>query len=444
MVVSDPEILSHGEAESPLQADPQARNHAFPSLGRQSSIYSLTLDEFQHTVCENGKNFGSMNMDEFLNSIWTAEENQAFITTTATTTTNNGSTSNNNNNGNANVQLSLSEASSDKGIAKQPSLPRQGSLTLPAPLCRKTVEEVWSEIHGSQRGGQQQTSNNVQNPDSAPRQPTFGEMTLEDFLIRAGVVREQCTATAPPQPLPAQQQQYGLYQNNNNHRPTFVSRAPLMGGVAGGGGGGATYQTLPHGGGGVGESSSAYAANGKRSSGYLSPPVCYGGRVGTGGGGGYGQAAALGMEATVSPVSSDGMCTNQVDNAGNQYGLDMGGLRGRKRIVDGPVEKVVERRQRRMIKNRESAARSRARKQAYTVELEAELNQLREENNHLKQTLTAAYTRQLEARLQELLEENARLLKNILCEAMEKKPETKAETAARKLQSMRRHFSCQF
>lgn len=38
-------------------------------------------------------------------------------------------------------------------------------------------------------------------------------------------------------------------------------------------------------------------------------------------------------------------------------------LRGRKRMVDGPVEKVVERRQRRMIKNRESAARSRARKQ---------------------------------------------------------------------------------
>lgn len=37
-----------------------------------------------------------------------------------------------------------------------------------------------------------------------------------------------------------------------------------------------------------------------------------------------------------------------------------GGMRGRK---SGAVEKVIERRQRRMIKNRESAARSRARKQ---------------------------------------------------------------------------------
>jgi hypothetical protein len=44
------------------------------------------------------------------------------------------------------------------------------------------------------------------------------------------------------------------------------------------------------------------------------------------------------------------------------YGVD-GSMRGRKRGADGPVEKVVERRQRRMIKNRESAARSRARKQ---------------------------------------------------------------------------------
>jgi ABA responsive element binding factor len=37
-----------------------------------------------------------------------------------------------------------------------------------------------------------------------------------------------------------------------------------------------------------------------------------------------------------------------------------------------------------MIKNRESAARSRARKQAYTVELEAEVSQLKEENMRLR------------------------------------------------------------
>ncbi|KAF9621600.1 hypothetical protein IFM89_023775 [Coptis chinensis] len=36
-----------------------------------------------------------------------------------------------------------------------------------------------------------------------------------------------------------------------------------------------------------------------------------------------------------------------------------------------------------MIKNRESAARSRARKQAYTMQLEAEVAKLKEENNEL-------------------------------------------------------------
>ncbi|KAF5785692.1 putative transcription factor bZIP family [Helianthus annuus] len=37
-----------------------------------------------------------------------------------------------------------------------------------------------------------------------------------------------------------------------------------------------------------------------------------------------------------------------------------------------------------MIKNRESVAWSRARKQAYTMELEAELAKLKEENQELK------------------------------------------------------------
>ncbi|CAN6832564.1 unnamed protein product, partial [Brassica oleracea] len=106
--------------------------------------------------------------------------------------------------------------------------------------------------------------------------------------------------------------------------------------------------------------------------------VCYGG-----GGGFRAGGQQMAMVGPLSPVSSDGLGHGQVDNIGDQYGFDMGGLKGRKRVV----EKVVERRQRRMIKNRESAARSRARKQAYTVELEAELNQLKEENAQLKHAL---------------------------------------------------------
>lgn len=51
---------------------------------------------------------------------------------------------------------------------------------------------------------------------------------------------------------------------------------------------------------------------------------------------------------------------------------------------DGVVERTVERRQKRMIKNRESAARSRARKQAYTNELENKIALLEQENERLR------------------------------------------------------------
>ncbi|XVF55703.1 hypothetical protein PTKIN_Ptkin06aG0058300 [Pterospermum kingtungense] len=410
MVVMESEI---GEVESPLQVvdQQQQKNHRFSALGRQSSIYSLTLDEFQHTLCEGGKNFGSMNMDEFLTSIWKAEENQAI-----------NSSNNNNHQQNNNCvdhkqvssshvnHLSLNERASNKGIARQPSLARQESLTLPAPLCRKTVEEVWSEIHRGQQGqGQSNNNSNGQSSENATRQPTFGEMTLEDFLVKAGVVREQCMPPAVP---PRQHQtQFGICQTSNN-----PGVAPGFGGFGGNG-----YHTMPPGG--VIGDSSGYVNDGKRGGGYQPAPppptaVCYNG--------GYGPGQAMGVVSPMSPLSSEGMFSNQVDNANTQFGMDMGGLRARKRIIDGPIEKVVERRQRRMIKNRESAARSRARKQAYTVELEAELNQLKQENAHLKQSLAELEKK----RKQQFFEE------------WKMTTQTRAQRAKEKLRTIRRNLSC--
>jgi len=71
-------------------------------------------------------------------------------------------------------------------------------------------------------------------------------------------------------------------------------------------------------------------------------------------------------------------------------GVFLSQVAGRKRGAaaaaggDGVVERTVERRQKRMIKNRESAARSRARKQAYTNELENKVARLEEENQRLR------------------------------------------------------------
>ncbi|KAK4378629.1 hypothetical protein RND71_000491 [Anisodus tanguticus] len=62
-----------------------------------------------------------------------------------------------------------------------------------------------------------------------------------------------------------------------------------------------------------------------------------------------------------------------------------GSGRGKRRstVEELPVDKATQQKQRRMIKNRESAARSRERKQAYTVELESLVTQLEEENARL-------------------------------------------------------------
>ncbi|XP_013598131.1 PREDICTED: G-box-binding factor 4 [Brassica oleracea var. oleracea] len=61
-----------------------------------------------------------------------------------------------------------------------------------------------------------------------------------------------------------------------------------------------------------------------------------------------------------------------------------GGARGKRaRVMMEPLDKAAAQRQRRMIKNRESAARSRERKQAYQVELETLAAKLEEENEKL-------------------------------------------------------------
>jgi hypothetical protein len=70
------------------------------------------------------------------------------------------------------------------------------------------------------------------------------------------------------------------------------------------------------------------------------------------------------------------------------YGLDAGGARSalEHEMCLGPAGAVggSDRRKKRMIKNRESAARSRARKQAYIRELEREVKFLEQENQSLR------------------------------------------------------------
>lgn len=356
---------------------------AIASLARQpSTVYSLTFDEFQSSMGGIGKDYGSMNMDEFLKNIWTAEESQA---------------------------MASALGASDGG-----GLQRQGSLTLPRTLSTKTVDEVWRDLINESGGG------NGAGFQQQQMQPTLGEMTLEEFLVRAGVVREEndpsisrpvVTSTGVPTgnivnvsnsvyygDLPVSGNNNSNSNNTNGLSLAFPSTDRSYFGVmpssnpcnSGAGLPMPTIGNRPYAGGQfpMGSNVNLSSPRGMRGAGFVGvrdPAISNGsiaGVVGFGGGG-----VNLGGGAPVSPASQnplDGLMKGNGELSSLSpvpYAFG-GGLRGRKR--SGAVEKVVERRQKRMIKNRESAARSRARKQAYTMELEDEVAKLKEQNLELQ------------------------------------------------------------
>ncbi|XP_043712859.1 bZIP transcription factor TRAB1-like isoform X2 [Telopea speciosissima] len=419
----------------------------FP-LARQTSIYSLTFEEFQNTMGGPGKDFGSMNMDEFLKNLWTAEETQAMAST-----------------------FGGAESGFPGG-----NLQRQGSLTLPRTLSQKTVDEVWRDMFKDSNGTKDGSSNGGSNLPQ--RQQTLGEITLEEFLVRAGVVREDAqTAGRPnstgfggefyrpndngglalgflqpnrtggavasrigesnnplqnqspnlainangvryphqqpqPQPQPQQspqpqlqqqQQQQQRQQQQQQQHQQLQQQQKLYPKPAQ-----ATMAYVPP----------LHLANGAQ----LGSPGMRGGVVGItdpgvnqgfipgGGMGMVGLGAGAITVASGSPanqLSTDGPARSNGDTSSLSpvpYAFN-GGFRGRK--GNGAVEKVVERRQRRMIKNRESAARSRARKQAYTMELEAEVAKLKEENQKLQQKQAEIIEMQKSQVLEELNHQKA-------------------------------------
>ncbi|KAJ8771759.1 hypothetical protein K2173_028057 [Erythroxylum novogranatense] len=342
-------------------------------LARQPSVYSLTFDEFQSTMGGLGKDFGSMNMDELLKNIWSAEENQT-------------------------VAASSSVA--------QEGLQRQGSLTLPRTLSQKTVDEVWRDL-AKEYGG---INNGAGGANAPQRQQTLGEMTLEEFLVRAGVVREDTqvasklnangavfgdltrTVNNPGLGIGFQGNRVMALNNSSTNQIAMnSSNLPLnVNGIRSNQVQAPTQEQVRH----------QQIFPKQSNPGYVtqvplqSSPGIRSGVMGIGDqglNGGLMPSGAMGMAglggvgtgSPASQISSDGISKSNGDTSSVSpvpYVLN-GGLRGRR--ANATVEKVVERRQRRMIKNRESAARSRARKQAYTMELEAEVAKLNEENKEL-------------------------------------------------------------
>lgn len=93
-----------------------------------------------------------MNLDELLKNVWTVEANN-----------------------------SVGMDAEGAGLSNQSALQRE-PRKLTSALSKKAVDEVWRDIQGHGK--------NSEEKKSRERQPTLGEMTLEDFLVKTGVVAE--------------------------------------------------------------------------------------------------------------------------------------------------------------------------------------------------------------------------------------------------------------
>ncbi|CAN0900484.1 ABSCISIC ACID-INSENSITIVE 5-like protein 1, partial [Linum grandiflorum] len=284
-----------GNQIKPQNSDPPSQPEVIndANSSNSNSFWSLTLRELE---LKHGKSFGSMNMEEFLADLWNVDSNDVD---------------------NDIDQLVLPQPTDHKQalLVQQPPV-----FPIPSPLCNKTVDDVLFEIQ------REQNPTNIINDDnnvavgfdpSLQRQHSdLGEMTLEDFLVLAGVVKK------PKPPMTPELQPSTSSQELVSKPTSFqVNSSDKLGGFV-------PYQTM-------------------------STPI-----------------------NNVNEVYGGG----EPSNAGEQP---------KEKIVtgDGSRSVAMERRHRRMIKNRESASRSRARKQAYTLELEIELNFLKEENTKLKQSV---------------------------------------------------------
>ncbi|XP_031496324.1 ABSCISIC ACID-INSENSITIVE 5-like protein 2 isoform X2 [Nymphaea colorata] len=285
-------------------------------LVRQGSLYNLTMDQLQGHLGDLGKPLMSMNLEEFLKTVTAAEENLGFGPLTA-----------------ADPSFLL-DSPAVPGILRQPS------MVCDQDFGQKTVDDIWREIQQG-RGGATHEEQMVE------RQPTLGEMTLEDFLFRAGALTQtpEPSLASSMQPMPSMplmpaevmpvcQQEWMQYQLSNAAAASSSSSS-------------VPPQLQPN----------------------LAGMYVHGFEVG-----GNNPALDLGFVdnplTAASPILPMPVASQSVD---------------RKRTAQDEIrERAIDRRQRRMIKNRESAARSRARKQAFTTQLEAEVSKLKEVNISLK------------------------------------------------------------
>ncbi|KAL7206524.1 hypothetical protein ACSBR2_019272 [Camellia fascicularis] len=311
----------------------------FP-LARQSSIYSLTFDEFQNTLGGFGKDFGSMNMDELLKNIWTPTLGE----------------------------MTLEEFLARAGVVREDAQPitRPNNSGFYVDHLSQPNNNTTS-LNGLTFGFQQSAQNNVvmanqitennNNNNSVPNQSSGLPLNVSGARSSQQQLQQHQQPLLPKQVTVAFTCPMPVVNNAQlaNHNPG--TRGPVV-----------------------------RMVDPSTNNGLIQGSVLQtGGVVSMTGLGARTTATVAAGGSPASQLSSEGVAkSNNMDTSSLSPPPLMfsGGVRGRK--CGGTLEKAMERRHRRMIKNRESAARSRARKQAYTLELEAEVAKLKELNEELQ------------------------------------------------------------
>ncbi|THU56092.1 hypothetical protein C4D60_Mb11t13620 [Musa balbisiana] len=268
-------------------------------LSRQGSFYNMTLNEVQNHL---GEPLHSMNLDDLLKTVFAAEGNQ------------------------------LSSMDLDS----------PGDQYASRELSKKTVDEVWRDIQlGNEKGDEVQRSGHG-------RQPTLGEMTLEDFLVKAGVVAEGI----------------GKDRNDLTGNVDPVGNADLIAGTQDFMRATSWLQQFQR------MATIDQQIHGQQGMTGAYMPNCV-----------LPQPTGAGTGPMLEAVFPEGQINISSPTLG---AFSDSQTPSRKHGASEDLDMLAERRQKRMIKNRESAARSRARKQAYTNELENKVSHLEKENERLK------------------------------------------------------------
>lgn len=205
-------------------------------------------------------------------------------------------------------------------------------------------------MRGSNGGVDESEGYNVINSQQQQQESDLKEMTLEEFLLKAGVVQENITQTEIPM-MPN--------CNNVNAGSTAVFGLLPTSDHQGNANVMVPNSVLNH------SAPNMLVDEWKPS---YAHPISFIDKV------------KLGNQSTLNA----GLPFTAVDSPVKSSYADGHGKNIAQSGKSDGVGRVNERRQRRMIKNRESAARSRERKQAYTTRLETQVALLKEQNQNLQ------------------------------------------------------------